>query len=398
MQRWMTAVLAGVAVLLSTARVPAQAPAAPVTQELAHGQIIDSVTCSGDATQSYALYLPSYYSGTRTWPLLMGFHPSARGRAIVETYQAAAERYGYVVVASNNSRNNSWESSNKALTAMANDIFKRFPIGEGRFYLTGMSGGSRVALQVALATGKINGVIASSAGYPDSQTRKSLTFPVFGTAGTEDFNYVEMKLLGRELKTPHRIVIFEGGHQLPPPPVAMQAIEWLELQAMAAGKRAKDVELIDRLYSESLMRAEAQPSPADRAAALDGVVTDFKGLRDTASLAARVADLMKDKDIKKALSQAEKSDYAEARLLNELIELEQGLTSDDQRTVNLLRLRSLLTDLHKTATKPDDSTDRQQARRVIRAITAGSLDRTQDQDYRKMLESFRLPGSGRGGY
>ena len=27
-----------------------------------------------------------------------GFHPGARGRAIVDTYQAAAERYGYVVV------------------------------------------------------------------------------------------------------------------------------------------------------------------------------------------------------------------------------------------------------------------------------------------------------------
>ena len=47
-----------------------------------------------------------------------------------------------------------------------------------------------------------------------------------------------MKLLGRELKTPHRIVIFEGGHQLPTAPVAMQAVEWLELQAMT-GENAR---------------------------------------------------------------------------------------------------------------------------------------------------------------
>src|SRR6185369_4391101 len=101
-----------------------------------------------------------------------------------------------------------------------------------RFYLTGHSGGARVAMQVALGSSKIAGVIASSAGYPDSQPRGSVRFPIFGTAGTEDFNYIEMRLLDRALKTPHRVVIFEGGHTLPPAPVALEAIEWLELQAM----------------------------------------------------------------------------------------------------------------------------------------------------------------------
>ena len=177
----------------------------------------------------------------------------------------------------------------------------------------------------------------------------------------------------------------------------MQAVEWLELQAMAAGKRTKDVEAIERLYSESLMRAEARTSPAERAQALDGVVADFKSLRDVTALAARVADLLKDKDIKKALSQSEKSDYAEARLLNELIELEQGLANDETRAQNMMRLRSVLSDTYKEATKAQDSVERQQARRVIRAITSGVGERTQDPDYRKLLEGFRLPGSGRGG-
>ena len=42
-----------------------------------------------------------------------------------------------------------------------------------------------IALQVALlGKNNIAGVIASSAGYPDSEPRRSLSFPIFSTAGT----------------------------------------------------------------------------------------------------------------------------------------------------------------------------------------------------------------------
>ena len=135
-------------------------------QDLPRGAIIDDVKCAADATQSYALYLPSNYSPTRRWSVLVGFHPGARGRALVDTYRAAAEQYGYVVVASNNSRNGPWEVSAAAIKAIFPDVDARFAIDSQRIYLTGHSGGARVALQVALANKAIAGVIASSAGFP----------------------------------------------------------------------------------------------------------------------------------------------------------------------------------------------------------------------------------------
>jgi hypothetical protein len=84
---------------------------AALAQDLPRGTIIDEVKCAGDATQSYALYLPSSYSPDRKWNLLIAFHPAARGRLMVEKYQAAAEEYGYIVAGSNNSRNGSWAVS-----------------------------------------------------------------------------------------------------------------------------------------------------------------------------------------------------------------------------------------------------------------------------------------------
>ena len=50
---------------------------------------------------------------------------------MVETYRAAAERYGYVVAASTTSRNGSWDVSAKAVRAMSRDVGRRFAIDAG---------------------------------------------------------------------------------------------------------------------------------------------------------------------------------------------------------------------------------------------------------------------------
>src|SRR5436190_9940422 len=287
-------------------------------QPLPPGQIVDEVKCAGDAAQSYALYLPSRYTPGRQWNLLIAFHPAARGRAMVEKYQAAAEQYGYIVAASNNSRNGSWAVSAAAVKAMSADLTQRFAIDPRRIYATGMSGGARVAMQLALANESIAGVIASSAGYPDSEPRARVGFAVFGTAGTDDFNYIEMRLLDRKLKTPHRLVIFDGGHTLPPDAVAMEAIEWMELQAIKAGRRERDEALIDRLLGRRRAAIASGQAPVDVLHALEALVADFEGLRDVSPESRRARELSQRRDVKDALSRERKSDDAEMQALSEV--------------------------------------------------------------------------------
>src|SRR2546428_13493698 len=82
-----------------------------LAQDLPRGQVVDEVKCAGDPTQSYALYLPSNYSRDRTWSLLLALHPAARGRAMVDAYRAAAEKYGYIVAGPKNPRNRPWQEA-----------------------------------------------------------------------------------------------------------------------------------------------------------------------------------------------------------------------------------------------------------------------------------------------
>src|SRR4029453_5331066 len=358
-------------------------------QDLPRGQLIEAVTCLGDASQTYALYIPSTYSPDRAWPALMAFHPSARGRAMVEKYQAAAERYGYVVAGSNNSRNGPWSVSVAAVHAMSLDLGKRFSIDAQRIYLTGMSGGARVAMEVALGSNTIAGVIASSAGFPDSQTRESVPFAVYGTAGNEDFNYIEMRMLDRALTSPHRLGIFSGGHTLPTDAVALDAIEWMELQAMKTKRRPRDDAFVDRLLTSRRQEIDASTSSASTVHLLEAVVADFTGLRDVSAEGTKASALSKQSDTRKALAKERSADDAELRALSEVFDLEGQLQDSDRRPGALGRLKGRFSQWGKQADVAIESPERHKGRPLLGAVTSGAGARVADPEYRKFLEQYR---------
>jgi hypothetical protein len=245
---------------------------------------------------------------------------------------------------------------------------------------------------MALSNDAIAGVIASSAGYPDSQPRSSVKFAVFGTAGTDDFNYIEMRSLDRKLKTPHYLAVFSGGHTLPPDDVAIEAIEWMEIQAMKSGRRNRDEALIDRLLEKRRAAAEAAAAPVETVHRLEALAADFSGLRDVSGAATRAKALSQQPDVKKALARDRDLDAAESRMLADIFELEASLGDDERRATALMSLRSRLSALAKKAAEEEESPARSQARRVLRAITSGAAGRVQDREYRALLEQLAPRG------
>src|SRR5215475_13441521 len=126
--------------------VPALAAQA---QTPAPGTVHASVTVAADPTNSYALYLPSGYSANKRWPLLLVFDPFARGEISVKLFYEAAEKYGFIVVGSNNSRN--FQDPSAAIRTLWADVKERYAIDPRRIYTAGLSGGARVASSIALA-------------------------------------------------------------------------------------------------------------------------------------------------------------------------------------------------------------------------------------------------------
>ena len=272
----------------------------------------------------------------------------------------------------------------RVLAALTNDVAARLAVNPKRVYLAGMSGGARTALGVALASKDVAGVIASSAGYPDNTIRRTLPFPLFATAGSEDFNHLEMRKLDRALTTPHRLVIFQGGHVWLSSELAMQAIEWMELHAMKAGLEPRDDAEIDRLLA-ARVAAVGTGSGRDTFRALHAIAEDFKGLRDVSPYERRSAELGRDKAIRAALDAERDHDRREENMLSEVDALAARLASSERPAV-LNQLRQKWMALSAAAKHPVDSMERQLARRVLAALAA---DGTADADYGKIIAEYR---------
>jgi pimeloyl-ACP methyl ester carboxylesterase len=379
--------------------------------DFAKGTIIESVACRQDAGQSYALYLPSNYTAEKRWPIIYGFDPGARGRQPVELFREAAEKYGYILVGSNNSRNGPNINLAAILRTIWEDTHARFQIDERRVYAAGMSGGARVALSFAhLSQGQVAGVIACSAGFPpDIAPSASTPFIIYGTAGTDDFNEPELFQLDVALESfdiPHRIEMFEGGHGWPPRVFGMLAIEWLELQAMRAGRRVRDEAFIEEQFKRALAEARGSEEAKDfyKAYADYRALAGFKGLRETSEFEKKAAQLKESKETKAALAKERETAFRQHQREVEISQYQRAPTppapgsrveaEEPDRITAEINMRSALDNLRKQAQEKKDSTERRVARRVLEAFNVQVFQEVatlfEQKDYKRAALKLEL--------
>jgi predicted esterase len=351
--------------------------------EIIAGRIIEKVVCRTDAQQSYALYLPSNYTPEKNWPILYAFAPDAEGRIPVERFQEAAEKYGWIVAGSLNSKNGSMRQSMDAAKAMWEDTHARFRVDDKRVYTTGFSGGARVAAWAAyLCDACVAGVIGHGAGFHEQMTptsntpASSIRFVFYGMVGTDDFNFGELRNLDDVLTTikiPHRITTFEGGHMWAPKEICTRAVEWMEVQAIKAGKRAKDDALVESLWkhaAEEAHRAEDEKRFYDAYLALLALVEDFRGLRDTTEFEIKLAQLKENTEVTRAIKEDREQIKQQQRLDTELRSYQEKRKDLETRAQAAADFHRVLGDLRKKARETQDSVERRVARRTLNGVFA----------------------------
>jgi len=255
-----------------------------------------------------------------------------------------------------------------------------------------MSGGARVAMMVALhpeliagsVRPDIAGVLASSAGFPSGEFREVVRFPIFGSAGTEDFNHREMINLDKVLKSPHRVVVFEGGHEWLPIEVATEAIEWIEIQAMARGIRPRDQRLVDDLFARRTARADRLTSALERMRELQSIANDFRSLENVSSSTQRAAALSQQPDVKAALEAERAEDEREDAITGEMAVLMEEVDTPS----GLAKLKGRVNELLEQSRAATDTSARRIARRVLTSLRAAGAG-TSAPELQALLE--RVP-------
>jgi predicted esterase len=331
----------------------AQQSAAPVPAAAQPGVVLPQETCSAHPDQTYALYLPSQYTPAKRWPIVYAFDPAARGKMPVELMEAAAERYGYIVVGSNNSRNGSWKTEIEAAQAMADDTRSRFSIDDRRIYFAGFSGGARVASRIAEQCKCAAGILLNGAGFSiGSSPSRDVVFAVFAAVGDFDFNYPEMSRLDEKLEQfgiPHALRHFDGPHQWAPATVMDEALAWFRLIAMKEGREPCDEALIAEQRELADARDRGLEQSGDAYGAWREYLQDaqtFEGLADASAFRKAAASLTPQKAVREA-AKRETQDFEEQdRLSGEISSglaavrepsLKRGdtLTETERKIVNL---------------------------------------------------------------
>jgi predicted esterase len=265
-----------------------------------------SVPVAADPSNSYALYLPSAYSPAKHWPLLLIFDPFARGEVSVKLFHDAAEKYGFILVGSNNSSN--FKDPSSAIRLLWAEVKEHYAIDPRRIYTAGLSGGARVAASVALACKTcIAGVIANSAGLPNGAAPPAPEVSDwFLAAGTTDFNYTEQLRLKETLEARNvvsRFVVFDGPHGWMPKEFADRALAWFQLRAMIKGVVPADKDFVAAQFESRVAEAQAEQKSGDVLGAIRArreIVQDFSKVRDVKEQESQAKTLAASEETRKA--------------------------------------------------------------------------------------------------
>lgn len=343
-----------VAILLCPRALPQEAAGNSGPDALETGKVLPRVPCSAHPDQTYALYLPSKYTPTRRWPLVLSSDPGARGTVPLELQKDAAERYGYVLAASNNSRNGPAQPRLEATAAVLDDLQRRVSLDPQRVYFAGLSGGARFSSQIAFSCNCSAGVLLGGAGFfSPTVPSTDRPFPVFSAVGTTDFNYNEVVPLEDALAKsgyPHWLRIFEGTHQWPPAEIMEEAFAWFRLQAMKTKREALDANFVQEQFKKALSRADSSEQAGDLLVSwreYAQIAASYDSLTDVSSIGVKVEALTKDKFVRDALKREQSDFQDQARLTSEITaritapqnDQDNPFLEDREAQQQLLRLR-----------------------------------------------------------
>lgn len=267
------------------------------------GEIINPIKVKGAQNESFALYFPKSYTTEIPSSIVFIFDPSGRGVNGIKPFVSSAEKFNYILVCSNDSKNGSYQRNFDIVNRLFSHVFSEFNIDEKQIYTAGFSGGSRLASAIAVLTGSIQGVIACGAGFAnvfEYRPQQDSKFSYVGLVGDEDMNYQEMlkaKLWLDKLNVDNELFVYEDGHRWPSSSQIERAFEWLQLQAYDRKLRKTNVRLVTEMYQQNIVIADAvsEKHPYESVVEYNRIQNSFRDYFNTDSIHNKIEVLQQSK-------------------------------------------------------------------------------------------------------
>ncbi|HZK95514.1 MAG TPA: hypothetical protein VFC67_15005 [Prolixibacteraceae bacterium] len=189
--------------------------------------------CKLDSKNTYEVYIPERKNASDKLPLLVIIDAHGSGKFALNKFKQAANQYPSVLIASNLVKNG-FEGYEGAIQTLIEDVHQKYPVGETVF-ITGFSGGARMALGYALAHHQNGLILCGALANPDQIN--ALHCPVISISGMDDFNFIETaQYLFQEQSTPGnlKIELTNASHAWPDSQMLANAFGFLRISCMAA--------------------------------------------------------------------------------------------------------------------------------------------------------------------
>jgi hypothetical protein len=216
---------------------PGPAPAGPRSSE--GGKIVSYVS-NGPEQVGYYVYYPTSLDPAHPPALLIMFSPQGKGEAILEAVKDACETVGWIGVGCDEFKNASNEDElDMKWREVLPDIEKRVPHDRNLMYMGGMSGGSLRAYNYSENTQRPWKGVLAMGGWLGGRTRLDCPPGMavamvngekdMGGRSWEEKDGAVLKASQCKVKAFH----FPGGHQIAPPDVLTEALQWMKAETGA---------------------------------------------------------------------------------------------------------------------------------------------------------------------
>ncbi len=234
---------------------------------------------------AFEYYVPKATTPPAGWPVIFAFDPHARGSFVINKYKNLAEEFGFVLVASNRSRNGQTIAEGLEIyRQMQREIQPRTRINPKQIVAMGFSGGARVAVSVGLEEQEVVAVVGAGAGFPELQEKPEASFYYVGMAGYEDFNLNELINNDRFLSRNgfrNQLIIFEGDHNWPSIDAMREAFYAISLKEIREGDETF-TEKAYNFYKKKISDQTGNSQCFDAAETAQRAIAVFEGIRDGA--------------------------------------------------------------------------------------------------------------------
>jgi len=289
---------------------------------------------------SYVVYIPDKLDVKKRHPWIIGFSPSGNGQEVLNAMQLACDQNGWILVASNNSRNGvDFNTLEPMILDTINSATRTLPVDPNLMHAGGLSGGSQVShwlvqkypqlvCGLVINCGMIERTLQKELGYPSGKSAVFMTNP-------QDFRYNEIRadcqyLVSHGWHT--RWMEFPGGHQWAPPEYYSAAFKWLNQE-----DRQKHTVAADRpIAAPSLSDLQSQLDKAEKNAASDP------------DRITKIKEQIADAQVKNGKPAEAESTY------KQLLDAQQQSTPDSSVSADLM---SKLADLYGLEGKNEDAAD-----------------------------------------